>query len=209
MCCPTSDGGACVIVASENFVHKHKLENQAIEISALEMATDSVKLFEARSAIEITGADMTRIASARAYKAAGIRPNDISVVELHDCCQSSLSVPLHQCKKLKTVLDTVAANELLTYDSLQLTAPGRAHDFVTSGEFKKVNVSGGLESKGHPLGATGLGMVFYIVAQLRGKADQMQLEETKPGVAEAKGKEAYGLSHNLGLGAFNSRSIGL
>lgn len=132
MCCPTSDGGAAAIIASEDFVIKHGLQNQAIEIAALSLTTDSPRLFEDRSAIELTGADMTRKASAAAYKAAGIGPEDLSVIELHDC---------------------FAANELLTYDALGLTAPGRAHDLVDSkdntyGGKYLINPSGGLESKG-------------------------------------------------------------
>lgn len=185
MCCPTSDGGAAVIIASEEFVKSHGLENQAIEIAAMTLTTDSPRLFEDRSAIELTGADMTRIGAQAAYKAAGIGPMDLSVIELHDC---------------------FAANELLTYDALGLTAPGRAHDLVINGDNTYggkflINPSGGLESKGHPLGATGLGMAFYLANQLRGWAGEgMQMPEVVPGVAEAKGKTAYALAHNLGLG---------
>lgn len=184
MCCPTSDGAACAIIASEDFVIKHGLQNQAIEIVGQAVATDSVRLFDDRSAIELTGADMTRVSAKAAYKEAGITAADIRVIELHDC---------------------FAANELLTYDALGLTAPGRAHDLVDGKDFTYggkyvINPSGGLESKGHPLGATGLGMAFYLVNQLRGWAGPMQDPECLPGVAESKGKQAYALAHNLGLG---------
>ncbi|KAI5479782.1 hypothetical protein MNV49_002594 [Pseudohyphozyma bogoriensis] len=182
MCCPTSDGAACAIIASEAFVRKHRLENQAIEIAAMAMTTDSPKLFEERSAIELAGADMTRVGARRAFEEAGITAEEVSVVELHDC---------------------FAANELITYDALGLTPPGKAHELVEKNDFTfggkfVVNPSGGLESKGHPLGATGLGMVFYIALQLRGWAGELQAERAKPGFEE--GKTAYGLTHNLGLG---------
>ncbi|SCV70780.1 BQ2448_3542 [Microbotryum intermedium] len=184
MCCPTSDGAACAIVVSEDFVKEHNLQNQAIEMVAQAMTTDSPRLFNDRSSIELTGADMTRIAAQKCYKQAGIKPDDLSVIELHDC---------------------FAANELLVYDALQLTAPGKAHELARSGDNTYggkfvINPSGGLESKGHPLGATGLGMVFYLVNQLRGWAGPMQDPRCVPGAAERQGKECYALAHNLGLG---------
>ncbi|PRP82377.1 hypothetical protein PROFUN_10153 [Planoprotostelium fungivorum] len=171
-CCPTSDGGACVIVASEKFVRERKLENQAIEILGMGIATDSPRVFE-RSHIELAGADMTRTAAQRAYKAAKLTPKDIKVVELHDC---------------------FAANELITYDALGLCPPGQAGKLidandVTYGGKYVVNPSGGLLSKGHPLGATGLGMTFFLVMQLRGWAGKMQADQVN-----------YALLHNLGLG---------
>ncbi|KAK4705856.1 hypothetical protein P7C70_g351, partial [Phenoliferia sp. Uapishka_3] len=183
-CCPTSDGAACAIIASEEFVRKWGLENQAVEIVGMSLKTDSVRLFEDRSAVELTGADMTRQAAKEAFRQAGIRPDQCCVVELHDC---------------------FAANELLVYDALGLCEPGKAGEMVDAGDNTYggkyvINPSGGLESKGHPLGATGIGMAFYIVNQLRGWAGPLQAPEALPGVAEAKGKEAYGLAHNLGLG---------
>ncbi|KAL8277963.1 hypothetical protein RQP46_009595 [Phenoliferia psychrophenolica] len=183
-CCPTSDGAACAIVASEEFVKRHGLENQAIEIAGMSLKTDSPRLFDDRSAVEIAGSDMTRTAGKDALKQAGISMDQCCVVELHDC---------------------FAANELLVYDALGMCAPGKAGDLVDAGDNTYggkyvVNPSGGLESKGHPLGATGIGMAFYIVNQLRGWAGPLQASEAMPGVAEAKGKKAYGLLHNLGLG---------
>ncbi|GAA96269.1 uncharacterized protein L969DRAFT_43785 [Mixia osmundae IAM 14324] len=181
MCCPTSDGGACAIVTSEAFVKKHNLQNQAIEIAASVMATDSPRLFDDRSCIELAGSDMTRRAAQEAYKIAGVGPEDISVIELHDC---------------------FAANELLVYDGLGLCKPGEAHKIVenddnTYGGKWVINPSGGLLSKGHPLGATGLGMIFYLTNQLRGWGGDMQVPEVVPGKS---GREAYCLAHNLGLG---------
>lgn len=103
------------------------------------------------------------------------------------------------------MISTVAANELLVYDALGLTEPGKAHSLVRSknntfGGRYVINPSGGLESKGHPLGATGLGMAFYLVNQLRGWAGAMQMEDAAPGFKAKEGKEAYALAHNLGLG---------
>jgi sterol carrier protein 2 len=87
MCCPTSDGAGCAIVCSEEFVKRHKLENQAIEIASMGMATDSNKLFDDRSSIELAGVDMTRRAAKEAFTKAGITPDDIQLIELHDCCK--------------------------------------------------------------------------------------------------------------------------
>ncbi|TNY22088.1 thiolase-like protein [Rhodotorula diobovata] len=181
MCCPTSDGASCAIVCSEDFVRRHRLENQAIEIAAMAMATDSPRLFEDRSMIELTGADMTRACAKEVFAKAGITPNDVQVIELHDC---------------------FAANELLLYDALGLSAPGKAHEIPrrrdnTYGGKWVINPSGGLLSKGHPLGASGLGVAFFLVNQLRGWAGPMQDPRVVPGGPVAK---PYVLGHNLGLG---------
>ena len=156
-CSPTSDGSACAILASEKFVLEHGLKDQAVEIVAQTLATDSPLAFDPemkhKSCIEIAGSDMTRRAAQDAYKLAQITPKEIDVVELHDC---------------------FSANELITYDALGLCEPGKAAEFITSGNctlgsFLKdkpipkrqviVNPSGGLISKGHPLGATG---IFFL-----------------------------------------------
>ncbi|KAL9937233.1 hypothetical protein V8E36_003647 [Tilletia maclaganii] len=173
MCSPTSDGAACAIIVSEDFVKSHKLEDRAIELAGLGIATDTPNLHATNSRIELAGADMTRVAAKRAYAQAGVGPKDVQVIELHDC---------------------FAANELITYPALGLCADNEAHKIVERGDNTfggkwVVNVSGGLESKGHPLGATGLGMIFYIVTQLRGEAGPMQVPNVN-----------YGLTHNIGLG---------
>lgn len=133
MCSPTSDGGAAAVVASEDFVKKHNLQDRAVEIVGQAVATDSKKLYEDHSRIELAGADMARQAVAKAYKQAGIGPNDVQVIELHDC---------------------FAPNELITYESLGLCKTGEAHKLVDNGDNTYggkwvVNPSGGLESKGH------------------------------------------------------------
>ncbi|KAI9258802.1 thiolase-like protein [Phascolomyces articulosus] len=171
-CCPTSDGAGCVIVASEKFVKEHGLMDQAIEICAQSMATDSPRLLTT-DAIQWAGFDMTVAAAKEAYSIAGITPNDVQVIELHDC---------------------FSANELLTYDALGLTPPGKAHTLIDSGDNTYggkyvVNPSGGLISKGHPLGATGLAQCTELTWQLRGWTGDRQVPNVK-----------YALQHNVGLG---------
>lgn len=173
MCSPTSDGGAAAVVASEAFVRKHNLQDRAVEVAGYAITTDSPMLYNAHSRIELTGADMARRASKKAYAQAGVTPDDIQVIELHDC---------------------FAPNELLTYDSLGLCKPGEAHHIVDRGDNTYggkwvINPSGGLESKGHPLGATGLGMIFYLTLQVRGEAGDLQVDNVR-----------NAMSHNLGLG---------
>ncbi|CAK5268558.1 unnamed protein product [Mycena citricolor] len=185
MCSPTSDGAACCIVASEDFVHAHGLENQAIEIVAQNLTTDGPAAFESNSAMEVVGYGMSKTCADKTFQDAGFSDGQgrdlVGVVELHDC---------------------FAANELITYPALGLCAEDEAHKMVERGDNTYggkyvVNPSGGLEAKGHPLGATGLGMHFYIAMQLRNWAGPMQA----PGlfdIADSRGK--YGLVHNVGLG---------
>ncbi|KAI0963064.1 hypothetical protein AcW1_000251 [Taiwanofungus camphoratus] len=185
MCSPTSDGAACCIVASESFVHAHKLENQAIEIVAQALTTDEPSTFESRSAMEVVGYGMTQNCANQVFRQAGFREGEgrdqVGVIELHDC---------------------FAANELITYDALGLCPQGEAHKLVergnnTYGGKYVINPSGGLEAKGHPLGATGLGMHFYITMQLRDWAGPMQA----PGLFDGPGQRGkYGLVHNIGIG---------
>ncbi|KAF8154096.1 thiolase-like protein [Crassisporium funariophilum] len=185
MCSPTSDGAACCIVVSEDFVHAHGLENQAIEIVAQHLTTDGFTTFEGRSAMDVVGYDMTKTCADKVFKDAGFAEgqgrDQVGVVELHDC---------------------FAANELITYPALGLCAAGDALKLVERGDNTYggkyvINPSGGLEAKGHPLGATGLGMHFYIMMQLREWAGPMQA----PGLFDTPDKRGkYGLVHNVGLG---------
>ncbi|KAI0358963.1 thiolase-like protein [Trametes cingulata] len=185
MCSPTSDGAACCIVASEDFVRKHSLQNQAIEIVAQALTTDEPATFESKSAMEVVGFSMSKSAADKVFAQAGLHGREgrdqVGVIELHDC---------------------FAANELLTYDALGLCEPGQAHKMVERGDNTYggkyvINPSGGLEAKGHPLGATGLGMHFYIAMQLRQWAGPMQA----PGLFDVPDKRGkYGLVHNIGLG---------
>jgi len=172
-CSPTSDGSAAAVVASERFVDDHGLGDQAVEIVAQHMVTDTPESFADRSAISIVGATMTRKAAERVYEDADLGPDDVDVIELHDC---------------------FSANELITYEALGLAEEGTAHRLVeeeatTYGGKVVVNPSGGLISKGHPLGATGLAQCCELTWQLRGQADGRQ-------VAGAR----VGLQHNIGIG---------
>lgn len=135
-CCPTSDGGAAVVVVSQEFLDKRPhLKDQAILIAGQQLATDSPELFS-RSSIDLVGFEMSKYAGKAAMNEAGITPEDVSIVELHDC---------------------FSANEMCVIDALGLSAPGKAHELVRSGGITYggkyvVNPSGGLISKGHPLG---------------------------------------------------------
>ncbi len=172
-CSPTSDGSACAIVASERLVDELGLWDRAVEIAGQAMVTDMPSSFEERSSIKIVGYDMSKKAADQAYEQAGVGPADVDVIELHDC---------------------FSANELITYEALGLAAEGEGHKLVeaedtTYGGRWVVNPSGGLISKGHPLGATGLAQCSELTWQLRGDADKRQVEGAQ-----------VGLQHNIGLG---------
>jgi sterol carrier protein 2 len=172
-CCPTSDGAGAAILASEDFVRRHGLEAKAIEIAGMAMTTDLPSSFEEKSSIKLVGSDMTRKAAQRAYELSGVGPEQLDVVELHDC---------------------FSCNELISYEALGLCPEGRAGEFVDSGAQTYggqvvVNPSGGLISKGHPLGATGLAQCAELTWQLRGEAGKRQVEGAQ-----------LALQHNLGLG---------
>jgi sterol carrier protein 2 len=172
-CCPTSDGAGAAILASEDFVRKHGLAGKAIEIAGMAMTTDFPSSFEEKSSIKLVGSDMTRKAAQRVYEQSGVGPEQLDVVELHDC---------------------FSCNELISYEALGLCPEGKAGDFVDSGAQTYggevvVNPSGGLISKGHPLGATGLAQCAELNWQLRGEAGKRQVPDAK-----------LGLQHNLGLG---------
>jgi acetyl-CoA acyltransferase len=172
-CSPTSDGSACAIVASERLVDELDLWDRAVEIAGQAMVTDMPSTFEERSSIKIVGYDMSKKAADQAYEEAAVGPDDVDVVELHDC---------------------FSANELITYEALGLAEEGEGHKLVdnedtTYGGRWVVNPSGGLISKGHPLGATGLAQCSELTWQLRGDADKRQVEGAK-----------VGLQHNIGLG---------
>jgi sterol carrier protein 2 len=172
-CCPTSDGAGAAIVCSEDFVKKNKLQAKAVEIMGMAMATDLPSTFGEKSCIQVVGADMSRNAARSVYEQSGLGPEDVDVVELHDC---------------------FSCNELITYEALGLCPEGKGGQFVdegaqTYGGQVVVNPSGGLISKGHPLGATGLAQCSELNWQLRGQAEKRQVEGAK-----------VGLQHNIGLG---------
>jgi sterol carrier protein 2 len=172
-CCPTSDGAAAAILAGEDFVKRHRLQAKAVEIAGMAMTTDFRSTFDDKSCIKLIGADMTRKAAEKVYQQSGLGPENLDVIELHDC---------------------FSANELVTYEALGLCGEGKGGELIDSGAVTYggkvvVNPSGGLISKGHPLGATGLAQCSELVWQLRGQADRRQV----PGAKAA-------LQHNLGLG---------
>ena len=173
-CSPTSDGSAAVVVASERFVDEHDLWDRAVEIAGQALVTDLSSTFEAKSSITIVGADMSATAAQRALEEAQTGIDEVDVVELHDC---------------------FSANELITYEALGLAAEGEGHKLVDErattygGAGPVVNPSGGLISKGHPLGATGLAQASELTWQLRGQADKRQVDGAD-----------VALQHNIGLG---------
>ena len=171
-CCPPTCGAAAALLTSEKFAKKHGLRSD-VKITGQSMTTDFPSSFEGKTMMQIVGSDMSRAAANDLYEKTGIGPDDVDVIELHDCFTS---------------------NEIITYEALQLTEQGGSEQFVSDGENTYggkvvVNPSGGLLSKGHPLGATGLGQCAELVWQLRGEAGPRQVEGAR-----------VGLQHNLGLG---------
>jgi len=173
MCCPTGDGAAAVVLVSETKLRTMSLEQQkrAVKISASVLTSDPwVEGGESQSDVNT----LTRNAANQAYELAGIGPQDLDLVELHDC---------------------FATAELLHYDNLGLCEPGGAGDFIDSrapwrdGRIP-VNASGGLLSKGHPIGMTGAAGVYEIATQLRGEAGERQIEGA-----------TVGMAHVIGLGS--------
>jgi acetyl-CoA acetyltransferase len=172
MACAPTCGAAAAVLVSEEFAARHGLKRD-VYIAAQAMTTDRASTFESNDMMRLVGYDMTREAAEKVYEQACIGPDDIHVVELHDC---------------------FAHNELITYEALGLCAEGGAEKFIRAGDNTyggKVvtNPSGGLLSKGHPLGATGLAQCFELTHQLRGSAGARQV-----------GNARVALQHNLGLG---------
>ena len=172
MACPPTCGGAAAILVSEKFADQHGL-NRSVRIAAQAMTTDTASTFGAGDMMQVVGNDMARDAAKKVYEAAGIGPDDLDVVELHDC---------------------FAHNELITYEGLGLCGEGEAARFIDDGDNTYggrivTNPSGGLLSKGHPLGAPGLAQCYELTRQLRGTAQATQVEGAR-----------IGLQHNLGLG---------
>ena len=171
-CCPPTCGAAAALLTSEKFAKKHGLRSD-VKMTGQSMTTDFPSSFEGKTMMQIVGSDMSQAAANDLYERTGIGPEDVDVVELHDCFTS---------------------NEIITYEALQLTEEGGSEQFVSDGDNTYggkvvVNPSGGLLSKGHPLGATGLGQCAELVWQLRGEAGPRQVEGAR-----------VGLQHNLGLG---------
>ena len=171
-CCPPTCGAAAAILCSPDFARRHGLDTR-VSIVAQAMTTDFNSTFADHDLMKVVGYDMTAAAAAAVYAEAGIGPDEVDVAELHDC---------------------FTANELITYEGLGFCAAGGAEKFIVDGDNTyggKVvtNPSGGLLSKGHPLGATGLAQCFELTGQLRGNMGPRQVEGAR-----------VGLQHNLGLG---------
>ncbi|MDO9370954.1 MAG: lipid-transfer protein [Sphingopyxis sp.] len=170
--CPPTCGAAAAVLVSPAFAAKHNLD-AGVEIVAQAMTTDFASSFDGASMMQVIGYDMSKDAARQVYESAGIGPSDVDVVELHDC---------------------FTPNELITYEALGLCEEGGAERYIrdggnTYGGTHVTNPSGGLLSKGHPLGATGLAQCYELTHQLRGTADKRQVDGAR-----------HALQHNLGLG---------
>ena len=172
-CCPTSDGGAAAILCSQDFLDaRPHLKDQAVLIAGQSLNTDAPSVFS-KSSIDLMGYGMNKRAAETAMKEAGVTTNDIKVCELHDC---------------------FSANEMCVIDALGFSEKGKAHELVRKGDITYggkmiINPSGGLISKGHPLGATGIAQCAELNWHLRGWANNRNIEGTN-----------VCLQHNLGLG---------
>ena len=172
MACPPTCGAAAAVLVSERFAQKHGI-SAGVRIAAQAMTTDTPSTFSGQDMMKVAGYDMTVAAAKQVYEASGIGPEDVDVIELHDC---------------------FAHNELISYEGLGLCGEGGAQKFIADGQNTYggryvTNPSGGLLSKGHPLGATGLAQCYELTKQLRGHAEDRQVEGAR-----------VGLQHNIGLG---------
>jgi acetyl-CoA acyltransferase len=173
MCCPTGDGAAALALVSEAKLRtlSDEQRRRAVKISASVMTSDP---WTEADQVQPDVNTLTRSAADRAYEQSGVDPKDLDLVELHDC---------------------FATAELIHYDNLRLCDPGEAGKFIDErGPWRDgaipVNVSGGLISKGHPLGATGVANLFEVATHLRGEAGDRQIEGAR-----------VGLTHVIGLGS--------
>lgn len=170
--CPPTCGAAAAVLVSDSFARRHGLK-ASVTIRAQALTTDRNDTFSPPSGMHAVGYGLSQRAALEVYEKSGVLPADIPVVELHDC---------------------FTVNELISYEALGLTAEGTAAEFIARGDNTYggrhvVNPSGGLLSKGHPLGATGLAQCYELVTQLRGLAGARQVEGAR-----------FGLQHNIGLG---------
>jgi acetyl-CoA acetyltransferase len=170
-CSPTSDGSGAAVLCSEEVVRKYGLEDQAVEILAQAMVTDTQETFDGGDSIHLVGYDMSRKAAEKVYETSGLGPDDVDVIELHDAA---------------------APAELMAYEDLGLCAEGGGPALLRSGTTSLggrhvVNPSGGLLSKGHPIGATGCAQIVELAEQLRSRAGSRQVEGARVALAENGG----------------------
>lgn len=171
MACPPTSGAAAALLVSADFARRKGLSPK-VRIAGRAMTTDTPDTFSG-DLIALVGANMAKAGAKAVYEATGVGPEALKVVELHDC---------------------FAHNEVISYEALGLCEEGGAARFIRDGENTYggrvvTNPSGGLLSKGHPLGATGLAQCFELTQQLRGAAGARQVEGAR-----------HGLQHNLGVG---------
>jgi len=165
-CCLISDGAAAVVMASEE--RARKITDTPVWITGLGCASDTMMISERPTLVGLTA---SRVAGEQAYKMAGVSPSDIDVACTHDCFSIA---------------------EIMSYEDLGFCKKGEGGKFIEEGQSYiggkvPVNVDGGLKSKGHPLGATGVSMTVEIVKQLRGEAGKRQVSGAE-----------IGLTHNVG-----------
>jgi acetyl-CoA acyltransferase len=171
MCSVNVDGSAAAVICSEAYAKKHGLMKRAVRVRASAMTSDP---YTPRNLVMPDFNAVTRLAAKEAYEQAGIGPEDVNLVELHDC---------------------FATAEIVHYENLGLCADGEGGKLIDSGATAlggkvPVNVSGGLLSKGHPLGATGIANIYEITTHLRGEAGKRQVEGAR-----------IGLTHVVGMGS--------
>ena len=171
MCSVNVDGSAAAVICSDSYAKKHGLMKRAVRVRASVMTSDP---YTPRNLVMPDFNAVTRMAAKAAYEQAGVGPEDVNLVELHDC---------------------FATAEIVHYENLGLCADGEAGQLIDSGATAlggriPVNVSGGLLSKGHPLGATGIANIYEVTTHLRGEAGARQVEGAR-----------IGLTHVVGMGS--------
>ncbi len=183
MCCPTGDGAAAVVLVSDAKLRTldPDVRRRAVKVSASVMTSDP---WVEGGQVQPDVNTLTRMAADAAYEQAGVGPEDLDLVELHDC---------------------FATAELIHYDNLRLCEPGGAGDFIDSGAPTRdgkipVNVSGGLLSKGHPIGATGIANLYEVATHLRGEAGARQIEGARVGLTHVIGLASACAVHVLEAG---------
>lgn len=165
-CSLITDGASCIIITKPELAHKYT--DSPVHIIGSGQASDTIGLYERESFTSLAAA---KLASKHAYEMAGVQPENVDVAEVHDCF-------------------TIA--EIIAYEDLGFCKPGDGGKLAEKGETKlggriPVNTSGGLKSKGHPVGATGTAQAYEIYLQLTGQADKRQVKDAE-----------IGLTHNLG-----------
>jgi acetyl-CoA C-acetyltransferase len=167
-CCPFTDGGAAVVLAAEDVARRHR---RAVWVLASAAASDSMLMQDKHDLARVLA---TERAAAAAYRQAGLGPQDVDVVELHDCF---------------TIAEIVATEGLGLFEA-GMGGPAAERGWTSLGGKVPVNTSGGLKAKGHPIGATGAAQIVEITTQLRGEAGARQVEGARVGLTHTLGGNA-------------------